>query len=151
MRRSRRSMIDDEGSAALEFVTVGVILLVPLLYVVISLGMVQEQTLGAEAAAREAARVISLAPDADAAAARADAVLEGIIDEYGMDAESIDLAVTCAPSDAACPTAGATVIVTVATRVRLPLVPGIFGLDRAAAVPIEAQTMQKISRQWGAE
>ena len=40
MRRRSRSMTDDDGSAALEFIAVGVILLVPLVYLIIALGAV---------------------------------------------------------------------------------------------------------------
>ncbi|MFK3678637.1 TadE family protein [Microbacterium sp. NPDC090218] len=147
----RRSAIDDDGSAALEFIAVGVILLVPLIYLVIALGAVQEQTLGAEAAARHLARVISRAPDPATAAVRADAVLAGVVAEYGLDADAVDVSVTCTPSGAECPSAGATILITVATRVQLPLVPELFGLDRSTAVPVEADAVQKVSRLWGAE
>lgn len=145
-----RSLLDDEtGSAALEFIVAGVLLLVPLVYLVLVLGAVQEQTLGAEAAARHTARVIGQAPDAEDAAERADAVLGGVIREYGMDADAVDVAITCRPASAECPTAGATVIVTVRSEVALPLMPPIFGLDELAAIPVEAQAAQKASRLWG--
>lgn len=150
MRRPRRS-VNEDGSAALEFIAVGVILLVPLVYLVIALGAIQEQTLGAEAAARHIARVISRAPDAVTAAERSDAVLAGIVDEYGLDADAVEMTLVCTPAVAACPSAGATIIVTVATRVQLPLVPEMLGLDRATAVPVQAEAVQKVSRLWGAE
>ena len=151
MRPPRRSGTDDEGSAALEFIAVGVILLIPLVYLVIALGSIQEQTLGAEAAARQVARVVAKAPDAVTATERSDAVLAGIIDEYGLDEDAVDLTLACTPSAVECPSAGATIIITVATRVRLPLVPELFGLDRSTAVPVQAEAVQKVSRSWGAE
>ncbi|PRB10401.1 TadE family protein [Microbacterium sp. MYb62] len=151
MRPQRPSGIDDDGSAALEFIAVGVILLVPLIYLVITLGAIQEQALGAEAAARHIARVIARAPDAEVAADRSDAVLAGIVDEYGLDPDAVDLSLACTPPAVECPSAGATIIVTVATRVRLPLVPDLFGLDRSTAIPIQAEAVQKVSRSWGAE
>lgn len=140
---------NDDGSAALEFITVGVILLVPLAYLVMTLGAVQENLLGAEAAARHTARVIGQADGADAAAANSDAVLASVIDEYGMDAANVDVAVSCTPAGVPCPSAGATVIVTVRTHVSLPFVPPIFGLDRASSIPLEAAAAQKVSRLWG--
>lgn len=149
MRRRRAWVTDDEGSAALEFITVGVILLVPLVYLVIVLGAVQEQAFGVEAAARHTARAIAMSPDVETAAARGDAVLEGVIDEYEMDAGAVQTGVSCVPAGAACPAAGTTVIVTVATRVRLPFVPAVFGLDRALSIPVEASASQKVSRMWG--
>lgn len=149
MRRWNRWATDDEGSAALEFITVGLILLVPLVYLIAALGVIQEQTLGIEAAARHTARVMSLAPDAETAAARGEQVLAGIVAEYGIDPDAVDVALTCVPAGAGCPAAGATVTVTVATRVTLPLVPSLFGLDRSTAIPVEAAAVQKISRLWG--
>lgn len=149
MRPLRRSGNDDDGSAALEFIAVGVILLVPLVYLVIALGTIQEQTLGAEAAARHIARVISRAPDEAAAAERSDAVLAGVVDEYGLDSDSVEMTLVCTPAAVACPSAGATIVVTITTRVQLPLVPELFGLDRATAVPVQAEAVQKVSRLWG--
>ncbi|MGW8481541.1 TadE family protein [Microbacterium sp. NPDC055903] len=149
MLRWSRSESDEEGSAALEFIVVGVILLVPLVYLVLALGMVQEQTLGAEAAARHTARVIGTADDAETATARAEAVLAGIADEYGMDPDALTVSIACTPRADGCPAPGATVIVTVATTAQLPFVPPLFGLDRAASIPIEAEAAQKVSRTWG--
>lgn len=149
MRRSRRWVRNDDGSAALEFIVVGVLLLVPLVYLVLTLGSVQEQTLGAEAAARHTARVIGQAPDAETAARRGDAVLASVVREYGMDAEAVEFGMNCVPTASRCPDAGATVIVTVRTRVSLPFLPPLFGMDRIAAIPVEAQSAQKVSRLWG--
>lgn len=149
MRRWSRWVTDDEGSAALEFITVGLVLLVPLVYLIAALGVIQEQTLGIEAAARHTARVISLAPDAETATARGEQVLAGIVEEYGLDADAVEVDLSCTPAGEECPTAGATVIVTVATRVPLPLMPSLFGLDRSTAIPVEAAAVQKISRLWG--
>lgn len=151
MRRSRVWVRNDDGSAALEFITVGVILLVPLVYLVIALGVIQEQTLGAEAAARHTARAIAIAPDVATAAARSDAVLAAIVEEYGLDADAVEVSLECAPGGVECPSAGATLIVTVTTRVRLPGVPPVFGLDRAASIEVQAESAQKVSRLWGDE
>ncbi len=149
MRRWSRWGRNDEGSAALEFITVGVILLVPLAYLIITLGTVQQAMLGAEAAARHTARVIGQAENAADAADRGDAVLASVIDEYDLNAADVDVSVTCTPAGADCPRSGATVVVTVSTRVSLPFVPEIFGLDRATQIPLEAAAAQKVSRLWG--
>ncbi|MBT2486719.1 MULTISPECIES: TadE family protein [unclassified Microbacterium] len=151
MRRWNRWARNEDGSAALEFITVGVILLVPLVYLVIALGAIQEQTFGAEAAARHTARAIAMAPDAAAGEARGEAVLAGVVEEYGLDPASVDVSLSCTPAGVPCPSAGATIVVTVSTRVQLPLVPAILGLDRATAIPVEAEAAQKVSRSWGAE
>lgn len=155
MRRSNPSNeprpalgVDDAGSAALEFVLVGLLLLVPLVYLVVALGLIQDHALGAEAGARHIARAVSTSPDADAARRRAELVMESVAMEYGLDAASTDLSLACRPAGVDCPAAGTTVVVTLRTRVALPLVPPVFGLDRVASVPIEASAVQKVSRFW---
>lgn len=154
MRRSnpstdRSSLLgDDEGSAPLEFIVVGVLLLVPLVYLVVALGTIQGQALGAEAGARHVARAVATAPDAAAANTRADRVIQTVAEQYGMDA--VDVSVACS-SSAPCPEPGATLIVTLRTRVALPLVPPLFGLDQLASIPVEASAVQKVSRFWGAQ
>ncbi len=143
-------MRDDDGSAALEFITVGVILLVPLVYLVLALGAIQEQSLGVEAAARHTARTIALADDARIAAERGDDVLAGVVDEYGIDPDSVEVQVTCEPAADVCPHAGAVLTVTVTARVALPLVPAVLGLDRAAGVDVRGTAVQKVPMLWGA-
>ena len=71
----------DRGSAALEFILVGVLLLVPIVYLILALGAIQEQTLGTESGARHIARVLAEAPDATVARERADAVLRSIVQQ----------------------------------------------------------------------
>jgi Flp pilus assembly protein TadG len=139
----------EEGSAALEFILVGLLMLVPLVYLVVVLGLVQAQSLGAEAGARHVARAVSTADDADDARDRADRVLSAVSEEYGID--DIDLSLRCRPAGAQCPSAGATLIVTVRTSVALPLVPPVLGLERIAAIPVEATAAHKVSRFWGSE
>lgn len=151
MHRWRVWARNDEGSAALEFVTVGVILLIPLVYLVVALGVIQEQTLGAEAAARHTARAVATAPDAATAARLGEAVLAETTQQYGLDPDSVDISLACAPAVVECPSAGVTLLVTVAARVRLPGVPAVFGLDRAASIEVRAQSAQKVSRLWGDE
>ena len=159
MRRSSPSAdvvppdVDDpeRGSAALEFILVGLLLLVPLVYVIVSLGLIQGQALGAEAAVRHIARTVATASSAEEARSRAHVVLEAVTDEYGMDAASVDLSFTCRPKGAECPQAGATLVVTLQTRVALPLVPPVLGLDRLASIPVEAAAAHRVSRFWGSE
>jgi Flp pilus assembly protein TadG len=140
---------DDAGSASLEFILVGMLLLVPLVYLVVTLGLIQGQALGVEAGARHAARAIATASDADDARARAERVLRSVVHEYGVDREAVDIDIACPSGTASCPESGATIVVTVRTRVSLPLVPPVLGLERLASIPIEASAVQKVSRTWG--
>lgn len=143
MRRLRAAGADEIGSAALEFLTVGVLMLVPLVYLVLALGEIQSQALGVEAGARFVARTIA-AGEGDP-----DRVLDAVTREYGI--RDVDAQVSCLPAAAECPAAGATIHVTVAARVTLPLIPPILGLERLAEVPVEATAVQKVSRYWEAQ
>ncbi|WP_404433529.1 TadE family protein [Microbacterium lacus] len=154
MRRSNPSIevsgdADDRGSAALEFILVGLVLLVPIVYLIVALGMIQSQSLGTEAGARHIARAISQAESADDARRSANLVLESVVGEYGMDAATVDFSLACIPAGSVCPSAGATLVVTVRASVALPLVPPILGLDQVARIPVEATSAQKVSRTWG--
>lgn len=159
MHRSNRSTdvvggrTDDgeRGSAALEFILVGMLLLVPLVYLIVSLGMIQGQSLGAEAGARHIARALSTAENTDAARRSADLILRSVVDEYALDADDLDVSLECRPAGGPCPEAGATLVVTVRTSVALPLVPPVLGLDRLAAIPLKASAVQKVSRFWESE
>ena len=146
--RLARILREDDGSASLEFLTVGLLMLVPLIYVVVALGQIQHQALGAEAAARHVARAISLSSDAASAGSSASQVLSAVMAEYDLDASATSLSISCVPASATCPTAGATVRVSVATRVSLPLAPPVLGLDQIASVPVEASAVQRMSRFW---
>jgi Flp pilus assembly protein TadG len=153
MRRSNRSaepalLRDESGAAALEFVVVGLVLLVPLVYLVLALGEIQDQALGVQAGASTVARTVATAPDAASARDRAERALDAVVDEYGLDRGAVSLALSCTPDPRRCPEAGAYLTVTVATRVGLPLVPPVLGLDRVASVPVEATATQKVSRFW---
>ncbi len=140
----------ERGSAALEFILVGLLLLVPLVYLIVSLGLIQGQSLGAEAGARHIARALSTAENPDAARRSADLILRSVVDEYALDPDAVAVSLACRPAGADCPEAGATVLVTIRTRVALPLVPPVLGLDRLASIPLEASAVQKVSRFWEA-
>lgn len=152
MRRARAltdgpSLVDDEGSASLEFIAVGVVLLVPLVYLIVALGTIQSQALGVETASRQLARTIASAPDSPTGDVRAERVIEAIVAEYGIDRAGLRVDVTCAASGP-CPSAGTLLSVTVTADVALPLVPPVLGLDQAARVPVTATAVQKVSRYW---
>ena len=95
MLRSKRSTTDiprirlrlagDDGTAALEFVTAGLILLVPLVYLILAVASVQAGALAVEGAARQAARVFVQAPTPDEAAARAARAIDFSLADYGIE------------------------------------------------------------------
>ncbi|MFC9559905.1 hypothetical protein [Agromyces sp. NPDC056965] len=143
MLRSRLS--SDEGSASLEFLTVGMILLVPLVYLVLAMSAIQGGALAVEGAARQAARVAVRAADAEAADAAVQRAVRIALDDYGVDADAASVSVSCTPSGD-CLAAGERVQVTVTASVPLPLVPDVLALHQAASVPLEASATQTVSR-----
>jgi len=150
MRRSR-FFATDEGTASLEFVTAGMILLVPLVYLVLVMSAIQAAALATEGAARQAARVFVQAEngvDARASAARA---VEFALADYGLDIDDATVKITCAPQPDDCLTRRGFVTVSVTVEVPLPLVPPVLTIDAPLAVPLSATATQQVSRFWGAE
>ncbi|MET2012373.1 TadE family protein [Microbacterium chocolatum] len=140
---------NDRGSASLEFIVVGLVLLVPLIYLVVVLGALQSASLGAESGARHVARAIATASGPGDAENRAEAILTAVSREYRLDGDRTAVSISCRPASVECPSAGTTLLVRLDTRVRLPFLPAIWGLDEATAIPVQATSAQKVSRFWG--
>ncbi|MDQ0892754.1 hypothetical protein [Agromyces ramosus] len=141
MRRS--SISNERGSASLEFLTVGIILLVPLVYLVLAVAEIQGGALAVEGAARHAARVAVVAGDQASADAAVDRVVRVALADYGVEASDASVTVGCAPD---CAEPGTRVHVTVTASLTLPLVPDFLTLDRFGSVPITATATQTVSR-----
>ncbi|HSP51430.1 MAG TPA: hypothetical protein VLO00_00920 [Cryobacterium sp.] len=140
----------ERGSASLEFITAGLILLVPLVYLVLAMAALQGGALAVEGAARQAARVYVQAPDEAAANARADRAVQFGLTDYGIDPAGARMSVACEAGANGCLTRQSTVTVTVRIRVALPLLPDLLSLRDSASVPLEAQATQTVSRFWRA-
>ncbi|WP_411720466.1 hypothetical protein [Mycetocola sp.] len=139
----------DEGSAALEFVTAGLILLVPLVYLILTLSAVQGGALAVEGAARQAARVFVQASTSEQAADRAARAIDFGLADYGIASDAASVTISCSGSPAvSCPSRNAVVTVTVRVDVALPLVPDVLNLSQAASVPVQATARQQVSRFW---
>jgi hypothetical protein len=140
----------DAGSAALEFITAGLILLVPTVYLVVALASIQGAQLAAAGAARQAARVYAQA-DSDAdASAEASAAVRFALADFGLPQDAATVHVACAPRQDACLTRLGTVTVTVTVRAPLPLVPDVLDMRKDASLLVQAGSTQRVSRLWGA-
>ncbi|MEO5920554.1 MAG: hypothetical protein ABIQ01_05365 [Pseudolysinimonas sp.] len=152
MRSSRRwteSAADESGSASLEFITVGLILLVPIVYLVLALSAVQCAALGVDGAVRQATRVfVQQASPGDARAAAARAIASTLAD-YGIEADGAAVTITCRPNPGACLTRRGFVTVTIGVTVPLPLAPPVLDLDLPAGLPVSATATEQVSRFWG--
>lgn len=152
MRRSRRSterpgLGDDAGSASLEFVTAGMLLLIPIVYLVVAISSIEAGVLAVEGAARQAARVYVQEPSAAEAEAAAERAIEFALADHGLESADVDVQITCTESP--CLTRRGFVTVTVRATVPLPLVPSVLDLNAPIAVPTSAAATQQVSRFWG--
>ncbi len=140
----------DRGSASLEFITAGLLMLVPLVYLILTLGTIQSAALATEGAARHGARVFVQADSTAAGATAARRALDLALADHGLDPSDVSLSISCTPNPGQCHTRRGWVTVDVSVRVPLPLVPPIFDLRVPLAVPVEASATQQVSRFWGA-
>lgn len=148
MRRSRRSIEEDEGSASLEFITAGMLLLVPLVYLVLVMSSLQAGAFAVEGAARQAARVYvqsATVAEANAAAARA---VEFALADYGLPSTAVSVSVSCQPNPSSCLQRRGYVTVVVSTTVPLPLVPAVLDVETPLAVTLQSTATQQVSRFW---
>lgn len=148
MRWSRRSA-DDDGSASLEFITAGLVLLVPIVYLIVALAVVQSATLAVDGAARQATRVYVQSSTPAAGRAAVATAIAVTLDDYGLDADTASVEITCHPRAAACLTRRGFVTVSIRTVVPLPLMPPLLDLGLPAGVPVEATATEQVSRFWG--
>ena len=157
MPRSRRwnsrsgALRSEAGSASLEFITAGMILLVPLVYLVLALSALQGGALAVEGAARQAARVYVQAPDQATATERARRAVAFALEDYGLDANDAEVQIDCAGGPSQCLTRQSLVTVTVRIGIALPLVPDLLALSQSASVPMTAASTQIVSRFGGLE
>jgi hypothetical protein len=144
-KRARPSVGSDDGSASLEFLATGVLLLVPIVYLIVAISAIQGAAFAAEGAARAAARAYVQAEDATAGDRIAQGILTMAAEDFGIDPGAASARITCVPSTRDCLQPDAVVTVTVDIQVPLPLVPA--GLDAAVPlhVPVSASAVQQVS------
>lgn len=141
MRRPRRR--DDRGSALVELTWLSIILLVPLIWIVVSVFEVQRGAFATSAAARAAGRAYALAPDDATGEARARAAVAQVLADQGVEGQQAEVEFSCrAPGDN-CHVGTAVITVRVDSGVDLPFSPEILGrqavsfsLDASHTVPI---------------
>jgi hypothetical protein len=158
MRRSKRwserlvaRLADEDGSASLEFITVGLLLLVPIVYLVLALSALESASFGVEGAARQATRVFVQSESEGAAESAARTAIQVTLADYGLDASDSKVAISCRPNPADCLTRRGYVTVTITTTVPLPLMPPVLQLQLPAGIPVQSVATEQVSRFWGAK
>jgi hypothetical protein len=129
------------GSAVVEVVWLGILLLIPMVWIVLSVFEVQRGAFGVTAAARAAGRAYALAPDDVSGKQQARAAATVAMADQGLDHTAWRLDISCGDL-ADCHVGGAVITVRVETHVALPFVPDFLGghtaftLDAEHDVPI---------------
>ncbi|PFG40614.1 hypothetical protein ATJ97_3146 [Georgenia soli] len=133
----RRADEAERGSAVVEFLGMSLLLLVPVVYLVLTLAQVQAAAFAAEGAAREAGRLLARAESLEAGASAARFAVELAFEDQGLDVDGAEaLRISCAGEPCLAP--GARVVVEVSASVDLPLVPDFVADAVPAAVPVTA-------------
>ena len=134
---------DERGSALVELVWLGLLLLVPLLWIVMSVFEVQRGAFGVSGAARAAGRAYALAPNDAEGHARAQAAARQALEDQGLHGVPLDVRIRCTPYPHDCHAGTSVITVVVSSRVDLPLLPSFLGggapsfaLDASHTVPI---------------
>jgi len=137
MWRRLRQQRDDSGTAVIEFVWLGLLLLVPLVYILLTVFDAQRGAFGASSASRAAGRAFVLAPDQATAHDRAELAYLVALEDQGIDPHNADLVISCEPRPEQCLTAGSMITVEVVVQQPLPLVPSALG-DNAPSVRLSS-------------
>ena len=116
----------ERGSALVELTWLGLLLLVPLLWIVLSVFEVQRGAFAVSGAARAAGRAYALAPSDEVGQSRAQAAARQALVDQGVGEQPLGLRVSCAPAGD-CHAPGAVITVDVHSRVNVPLLPDVLG------------------------
>lgn len=131
--RLRRCREDESGTAMIEFIWLGLLLLVPLVYIMLTVFDAQRGAFAASSASRAAGRAFVLAPNQDEAYDRAEQALQVALEDQGVSRGDTHLDIDCDPDPDDCLTSGSVITVEVVIQQPLPLVPSALG-DSAPTV-----------------
>ncbi|MBD8078046.1 pilus assembly protein [Cellulosimicrobium arenosum] len=134
----------ERGSAIVEFLGVALVLLLPTMYLVLTVGRLQAATFAVEGASREAARAFVTAQSAADGSARAAVAVRIALDDQGFDGVGTADALTLACSSTECLEPGSAVTSSVRVEVPLPLVPDFARSAVPLAIPVQAQHVASV-------
>lgn len=132
----------DQGSAVVEFVALSALLVVPVVYLILTVFTLQGAALAAAGAARDAGRLIATHSDLPGALAAARSNTQLAFADFGLDVDP-QVEISCAGG---CTAPGEAVTVTVHTSVPLPLLPDFAVAGLGAHVPISASAVAVLDR-----
>lgn len=146
-KQVHRGLIADDdsqrGSAVVEFIFLGTLLLIPVVYLVLAIGSLQGGSFASVGAAHQAAKVFASADSSDEGLRRAERAAMLAVTDQGFDASAVTMDIAC--SSDKCLEPGSTVTVQIFVEVPLPLIPSMPGLDLAAAT-VSASSTEIVER-----
>ncbi|MBG6184507.1 hypothetical protein IWX65_002483 [Arthrobacter sp. CAN_A214] len=120
----------ETGSAVVEFTFLGLLLLVPVVYLVLTVGQLQGGSFAVVGAADQAAKVYADAGTAEQADVRARQAVMLAVSDFGFSGEQVLIDITC---EGVCLSPASSVTVVVELQVPLPLIPTMPGINTSVA------------------
>jgi hypothetical protein len=128
----------EAGNAVVEFLGLALLMLVPLVYFVLTVGRIQGAVFAAEGSAREAGRLVVRAETFEEGVRQARLAVTLAFDDQGIDVPGAEaLRLTCDTDP--CLTPGGRIVVEVSAAVALPGVPDVVRGVIPAEVPVAAE------------
>ena len=134
----------DDGNAIVEFVYLAVLLMVPLVYVLLSVFRVQGAAYAVSSAAREAGRVYATSDVIDEAGPRALVAARLVMRDSNLTLSARDLRISCSSDPCLAP--GSRVNVVIEYDVSLPFLPRLFDGRTLAAVQVTSRHLEVVDR-----
>lgn len=135
LKRLMRKLITAEesesGSAVVEFIFLGTLLLIPVVYLVLAVGSLQSGSYASVGAAHQAAKVFVSSDSPENGKLRAERAAMLAVTDHGLDPSSVSMDIVC--SGEKCLEPGSMVTVHISVEVPLPLMPSMPALDLSAA------------------
>lgn len=145
MTRGRgRASRDERGNALVEFSWLAILLLVPLVYLVLTVFQVQRAAYGVTAASREAGRAYVTTQSGGDPDARAFAAARLAAADQGIELSRGEVRVSCTGQP--CLRPGGTVRVRVDTRVLLPYLPRVLFGHAPASIAVHGRHVEVVDR-----
>ena len=133
---------NDSGNAIVEFVYLAVLLMVPLVYVLLTVFRVQGAAYAVSSAAREAGRVYATSNSVDDAYERAFAAASIVMADSGLELSRQQLQINCED----CLRPGSRVPVVIDYNVDLPLLPKFLDRSAPASVHVSGRHLEVVDR-----
>jgi len=126
----------DQGSASIEFIVVGVAIILPLIYIAITVLTLNSAQFAANQAARESVRAFVTSTSNSSGDKRAVVAAEQAFEDHGLADAEPEIFTTC--DHISCLTPGGKVSMEITAQVPLPFVPR-WGSSDVITMPVTAQ------------